>query len=361
MDSNGNLKAPFPWFGGKSRAARLVWSRFGAVANYVEPFAGSLAVLLGNPAAEPPTETINDIDAYVVNFWRALQTDPDGVAHHADCPVFECDLHARHAWLHRQAERVEAIKSDPDWYDIRVAGYWAWGLSSWIGDTFCRPKPQASVPHLGNPGQGVNRKLPHLRNAGQGVNRQLPHLGDPGKGVNRKLPNLGNNRGDCGVLRGPRTGTCAERRARLVAYFQALADRLRGVRVCCGDWSRVLTPSVTFRHGLTAVFLDPPYEDHGGDDVYGVANSRGVAPAVRAWALANGGNRDLRIAICGYGAEHACLEAAGWACVAWKANGGYANLSGKDNRTRERIWFSPACLEDSQPVFTLSTANEEEE
>lgn len=24
------MKAPFPWFGGKSRAAHLVWSAFGA-------------------------------------------------------------------------------------------------------------------------------------------------------------------------------------------------------------------------------------------------------------------------------------------------------------------------------------------
>jgi DNA adenine methylase len=341
QSEDGALKAPFPWFGGKSRAAGLVWSRFGAVDNYVEPFAGSLAVLLGNPASKPPTETVNDVDAYLVNFWRALQADPDGVAHHADCPVFECDLHARHAWLHGQAERVERIKSDPEWYDVRVAGYWAWGLSSWIGDNFCRPKPQQSVPHLGDPGKGVNRQLPHLGNPGKGVNRQLPHLRNPGMGVNRQLPHLGD----------PGKGVCAYRRAQLVAYFEALADRLRFVRVCCGDWARVLTPSVTFRHGLTAVFLDPPYEDHGGDDVYGAAHGRGVAPAVREWCLANGSNRDMRIALCGYGDEHAKLEAAGWSVCAWKANGGYANLSGKDNRHRERIWFSPACIADAQPML----------
>jgi site-specific DNA-adenine methylase len=41
------LRAPFPWFGGKSRIAHLVWERFGDVAHYIEPFAGSLAVLLG--------------------------------------------------------------------------------------------------------------------------------------------------------------------------------------------------------------------------------------------------------------------------------------------------------------------------
>src|SRR6185369_15826213 len=90
------LKAPFPWFGGKSRVADLVWSRFGDdVPNYVEPFAGSLAVLLAREG-RPKTETVNDKDAFLSNFWRALQTDPEQVAYHADWPVSECDLLARH-------------------------------------------------------------------------------------------------------------------------------------------------------------------------------------------------------------------------------------------------------------------------
>jgi DNA adenine methylase len=44
--SAATLKAPFPWFGGKSIIAPEVWERFGNVQNFVEPFAGSLAVLL---------------------------------------------------------------------------------------------------------------------------------------------------------------------------------------------------------------------------------------------------------------------------------------------------------------------------
>lgn len=43
------MNAPFPYFGGKSRVADLVWSRFGDVKNYVEPFCGSCAVLLKRP------------------------------------------------------------------------------------------------------------------------------------------------------------------------------------------------------------------------------------------------------------------------------------------------------------------------
>lgn len=36
------LRAPFPWFGGKSRAASVIWRAFGNVPNYVEPFAGDM-------------------------------------------------------------------------------------------------------------------------------------------------------------------------------------------------------------------------------------------------------------------------------------------------------------------------------
>ena len=42
------MKAPFPWFGGKARIAPMVWERFGNVANYIEPFFGSGAVLLAH-------------------------------------------------------------------------------------------------------------------------------------------------------------------------------------------------------------------------------------------------------------------------------------------------------------------------
>ncbi len=114
------LKAPFPWFGGKSRVARQVWERFGDVPNYVEPFAGSLAVLLGRESA-PRVETVNDIDCWISNFWRALQADPDGVATAADWPVNEADLHARHLWLVNQLAFREQVKTDPDFFDCSPA------------------------------------------------------------------------------------------------------------------------------------------------------------------------------------------------------------------------------------------------
>jgi len=107
------LKAPFPWFGGKSRVAHLVWERFGDVPNYVEPFAGSLAVMLARPHA-PRIETVNDLDCFIANFWRAVQQAPEEVARWADWPVNEADLHARHLWLVNREEFRERMKSDPD-------------------------------------------------------------------------------------------------------------------------------------------------------------------------------------------------------------------------------------------------------
>lgn len=56
-------RAPFPWFGGKSRAADLIWSRFGTdCGNYVEPFLGSAAVWLLRPSAYDGWGTLNDLD-----------------------------------------------------------------------------------------------------------------------------------------------------------------------------------------------------------------------------------------------------------------------------------------------------------
>lgn len=335
------LRAPFPWFGGKSKVADLVWDRFGDVPNFIEPFFGSGAVLLGRPH-NPGTETINDLDCMVANFWRSLQNDLDGVAYYADNPVNEADQHARHLWLCSQVEFRERMKTEPDFYDSKIAGWWVWGQCIWIGAGWC----SVQLPHLGDAGKGLNRQLPHLGNAGKGLNRQRPHLGDAGTGVHRKLPHLGNAGTGVACCLEASDLTSGTRGAQLLAYMRQLSERLRLVRVCCGNWDRICGPSVTFKHGITGVFLDPPYADEAErtDSLY-ASDSGDVAHVVREWAVANGENPELRIALCGYEGEHAMPQS--WECLAWKTRGGYGsqgNGSGRDNADRERIWFSPHCL-----------------
>ncbi len=327
------LKAPFPWFGGKSRVAPFVWKRFGKVRNYVEPFAGSLAVLLGRPRPFEGLETVNDKDGLVSNFWRALQDDPDAVAHYADWPVNENDLHARHAWLVGQRDNLVAgLEGDPEYYVAKVAGWWVWGICCWIGGGWCSGAGPWQVVEV----DGA-RQLVHL-SGGVGVKRKLVHMG-PGRGINRTRIHLGN--AGRGVNRRP---VC------LKSYMNSLAKRLRGVRVCSGDWLRVCGEAPTVSLGLTAVFLDPPYGHSERDEnIYRIDED--VSAAVRAWAVAHGNELRLRIALCGYDGEHSMPK--DWSMVRWKPRGGYGSQSngrGRANAGRECVWFSPHCLRimDSQ-------------
>lgn len=406
-------RAPFPWFGGKSRAAALTWQAFGDVANYVEPFAGSLAVLLARPTAAR-VETVNDKDCYLANFWRAVHADPEGVAHHADWPVNEADLHARHRWLVAQVDFRQRMRSDPDFYDVRVAGWWVWGISQWIGSGWCaqpaweeqeaaginktcgiQTAEYSKRPMLDKPGRGVhqlaargegsyrdgtfsydwNVSLANAVNWEGRFREHLPPQGIHGKRVQderlralrsnlnherrphlssangvhtaasttwQQMPAISGSRGASG------RGVHATGARSILEWMQDLAARLRYVRVCCGDWKRVLTPSVTEAIGTTAVFLDPPYSAAAGRDpsIY-AEEDLDVAHAVREWSLANGDNPKLRIALCGYEGEHEMPDS--WRCVAWKAPGGYAAAAGNTaNVRRERIWFSPHCLPERQ-------------
>ncbi len=296
--------------------------------NYVEPFFGSGATLFLRPQPFAGTETVNDYDGLLANFWRAVQADPEAVAYYADWPVNENDLHARHSWLVGVKDSLQArLEGDPDYFDAKIAGWWCWGMCCWIGSGFCSGKgPWQAVD-----GEDGFRQLVHL-GAGRGVNRQLVHLG-AGQGVNRK-------------------------RDSLIGYFDTLAERLCSVRVCCGDWSRVCGATPTVRRGLTAVLLDPPYADTAKRkaDLYR-KDSGTVAHAVREWAISQGDNPKMRIALCGYEGEHEMPES--WECIAWKARGGYGSQSlthDNANAKRERIWFSPNCLENERTLLDSAVA-----
>lgn len=307
------LSAPFPYFGGKRRAASTIWAELGDPSGYVEPFAGSAAVLLARPAFDGRrVETINDADGWLVNTWRAIQRDPAQVARHAYWPVTEIDYHARLAWLQerRTPDLVAWLEGDPEAHDAKAAGWWLYVAACGIGDPW-GPGPWVVVDgHLAD-----SRKLPQLGDAGRGVNRALPHLGDAGQGDDH-----------------------------LAHYMQTLAGRLRRVRITCGDWARVLKPSVTRAKtggdGAVAILLDPPYATSG--DLYAGTTDATVAEKVRDWCIS--APADYRIVLCGYDDEHDALLEHGWDVIEGKAGGGAGYSTNAGNGRRERLWTSPACL-----------------
>jgi len=206
--------------------------------------------------------------------------------------------------------------ADPEYHEPELAGWWAWGACVWIGSGWCVGSGPWGV---GVDAEGV--PVFERRDAGKGVNRKLPHLGDAGRGVTEAYA------------------------ARTLVWFTALQDHFREARIACGDWSRIMSPGTMTRNGVCAVVLDPPYSQTKA--VY-AQDSSSIAADVSAWAVANGANPALRIALCGHDGDHNQLTDLGWTVETWGKSGGY---QGADDR--ERIWFSPHCVKNQQEVLAL--------
>lgn len=331
-----NLRAPFPYFGGKRRAAARIWEALGDPGGYVEPFAGSAAVLLARPRADGPrVETLNDADAWLVNTWRAIRLSPEAVADHLDgWPPTEADYHARLAWLqHRRDDDLTSwLEGDPEAHDARAAAWWLYVMACGIGDPFGGGPWHVEGDRLvdgrltGHPAgdEGVNRELQVLGTQ-QGVHRALPYLGSGGRGTFRTTNEDG-----------------------LHVYMSTLAARLRAVRITCGDWRRVLTPAAaraTAGRPGVAILMDPPYSTSG--DLYATTNRRGddrhltISEEVREWCLTEG--RGYRIVLCGFDEEHDAVLDHGWAKLTGRAGSGSGMNADPEAGRRERLWASPEC------------------
>lgn len=375
---NGD-KAPFPWFGGKSQAAPLVWRLLGDPPHYCEPFFGSGAVLLNRPHPcnrAYYSETVNDADGFLVNAWRAIQFHPDATAEWASWPVSEvCKTARQIAVIKWRTDKVlDLLAGSPDWCDPQMAGWWLWGVCCQIGaiggpwtsdpktgrivkqplDTAREPGVYRDLLHISDDGKGVN----HASTREPGVSRKLPHISDDGRGVNRpQLREPGMFSDNAQTEYHPMT------MPELRRWFAHLSARLRHVRILNGDWSRLvkagaaLNLSVRQGKGPVGIFLDPPYDS--GERSSGLyadgCDDGAVAAKVREWCKRlDPADKRWRVVLAGYDTEHTELEALGWTVHEWFAKGhlkgGYGNVAkgrgtGDHQQRRERLWASPQCLE----------------
>jgi DNA adenine methylase len=67
-------RPPVPYFGGKITIAPDIAAILPAHRHYVEPYCGSLSVLLAK--APSRMETVNDLDLELVTFWRVIRDHP---------------------------------------------------------------------------------------------------------------------------------------------------------------------------------------------------------------------------------------------------------------------------------------------
>lgn len=304
------MKPPFPFFGKKAKIAPEVWARFGHVDRYIEPFFGSGAVLLGRPDAllqAQDAEIANDFDGLLTNAYRSIQYQPEKTAHYCDWPMYELDLVARSNWLAQHRDAItKRLRQDPEWCSPKAGGWWLWCACCWFGRGLAESKTR-------------KHKMPAVSSIKRGL------IGD-------------SDAAKATILR--------------------LSQRLRRVQVATGDWARVLTPAVLGRPDQTVgIFLDPPYGD--ADQRTGTVYQQeeaDVGAATCKWALAHGEQKNLKIALCGYEGEHDMPDT--WSVYAWEGHGAYGRGRGvglgMENRKRERIWFSPRCLQNSKAWYEKS-------
>lgn len=332
MSKKNDLKAPFPYFGGKSKIAHKVWEKLGQPAHYMEPFFGSGAVLLARPGWSSDsdyTETICDKDGFVANVWRSIKYAPDKVAEWCDWPVNHADLIARKGYLIRNERYlIDNLTDDPEWYDYKLAGYWIWGASCWIGSSAITSRK--NVPGIDNTGKGVHKKTYHKLGMRAG---QIPFLGNRGQGVVK--PNF-----------------------HIYKTMRLLADRLRRVRVVCGDWTRICGGNWQHRNWKTVgIFFDPPYCSGGIARKLYRYEDKGVSEKVMQWCIKRSENKKYKIVVAGYEEYDNLVKKHGWTVIKWKTNGGMTNLGKnkerKKNRHRERLYCSPSCYEQKNIFDTV--------
>lgn len=312
------MKAPFPYYGGKRRWAASVWSRLGDPRCYIEPFAGSLAILLHRETA-CRREIVCDTDGMICNFWRSVQADPDAVAHHADWPTIHQDLTARHKrlveWKRDSAAR---LSEDAEWHDVRMAGWWVWGMSLWIGGNFCT---------------SWYRTRPRIERTGGGAGISQQAMVE----VKDQVPSVPDQLGGRGVS--------AQRNARIRDVMRRLQDRLKGVVVLNRDWRAAVQPTLlmdtpTCPEPDTAVVMDPPYllgdrkatlyqSDRDG-------TSSDAAREAWEWAVENGERH--KVVYFGHAGDFETPD--GWECLT-RSFGGVRRRD--RNRKVDAAWFSPKC------------------
>jgi site-specific DNA-adenine methylase len=289
---------PLSYFGKKTRIAPFVWDLFDAANTgmYIEPFAGSGAVLFARPIIKGH-EVINDKEIRLLNLYRSIKYKPDELVESLHNCKSAVDLAAYTLYMNEHPLELDDFINDP---------------------TFC---------------------LPHM--AGYFCLRVSASLGHMNK---RQNPDGVMNISDKACYAVPMW----KKREALTEWIYALRKRLDKVEILCTDWTKPVSDahlSVSYGSGKqhTSVFLDPPYE--GFETLY--KHRVSVSSQVRQWCIDKSDFEQLRIVVCGYNNEHDELLDYGFIKHVSKSVGG--NLK-ENNDNDEYIWASKSC---TKPVLTL--------
>jgi DNA adenine methylase len=146
------LPPPTNYYGAKTRLAPWIASLLPPGRTYVEPFAGSAAVLFAKPPS--PTEVLNDLDGAVVNFFRVLRERPGELAR-----ALRLTPYAR-----AEHQQLAANYDDPELGEVERARRWFVRVNQSISHLAGRGRPSGWAAAFNTNGADHAHKFATLTN-----------------------------------------------------------------------------------------------------------------------------------------------------------------------------------------------------
>lgn len=294
------MRTIFPYFGSKKCYASMCWERFGDPNTYVEPFAGSLAVLLRRPAIyqnKRRFEIVGDLSGKICNFWRALKRDPESIAREIVYPPLHLDMQSRNDYLKQWfIDHQDQLRSDPHFCDIQIAAWWLWGQCLSIGLNFggCND-PQ--VPNMAGSALSQVQSIYQVMSIDEAVE------------YNTRL-------------------------------LRKIADRLASVAVFNKPWKQCFSGRVMEHREAkeVAIFLDPPYKlEKRGKTYENEDQAEDAAIESYKWAIEHG--EKYRIGYCCHEGDFEIP--AGWEVNTRELHSHTSTIN--RGKVFDQVMFSPRC------------------
>lgn len=239
------MKPAFAYYDGKTRLAPWICSLMPQHSTYVEPFAGSAAVLFNKQPCRH--EVINDIDGNVINFFEVLRTKPDDLETACRLTPYARDSYT--AAMAANLEDLDPIERARVWWVRSTQSFGQSGgpNTGWsISIAQSTNRPRQLQYRLGRFADAAERLLPVFIEHGDALD-VIDRYGRPGALIYLDPPYLDATRTAYAGGRRPRGEYAHEFSSE--AQHRALADRARS------------TPATVLLSGYSSPLYDDLYGD----------------------------------------------------------------------------------------------------
>ena len=325
----------YTYFGCKKKMIDIVWTEyFHDIDMLIEPFAGTAVIACNKPdTVNVKTTYLNDYDCHIANVLRSVVYDSEALIDYICHPRLELDLHMIHDYITGAKPYLrDLLMKNIDAHDVKLAGWWVWGINHWIGGSWCNCELK-KIDKLTE--QYDEDFFVYPSGVGEKVSTGRNKLISSDQVTHQKISTDRNK-----LLHGDQLthNKTSDRYDHVSTIVNNIYDQLSEAKIMYGDFERVITDSYTGDGKRVGIFMDPPYQKVSCatyDNLYGSSNLKedhNTFDRAKKWFLDNYKNPKLKIILCGhkecFDDIHCDIKK-----VEWKRGGGYAK--DKDGQNSE--------------------------